>query len=90
MLKLSTATKFNKDIKLCKKRNYDLNLLYNIVDTLRIPASLPEKNRDHNLKGNLSDKRECHIASNWLLIYKIKDDELILDRTGTHAYLFDE
>lgn len=62
MLKLSSTTKFNKDIKLCKKRNYDLNLLYNIVDNLRIPASLPIKNRDHNLKGHLSDKRECHIA----------------------------
>lgn len=88
MLKLSTTTKFNKDIKICKKRNYDLNLLYSVVDTLRIPAQLPIKNQDHNLKGNLANKRECHIAPDWLLIYRIKDDELILDRTGTHADLF--
>ena len=88
MLKLSTTTKFNKDIKICKKRNYDLNLLYSVVDTLRIPAQLPIKNQDHSLKGNLSNKRECHITPDWLLIYRIKDDELILDRTGTHADLF--
>lgn len=90
MLKLSTTRKFDKDLKLCKKRNYDLNLLYNIVNTLRIPAQLPIKNRDHNLKGNLANKRECHISPDWLLIYRIKDDELILDRTGTHSDLFDE
>ena len=88
MLKLSTTTKFNKDVKLCQKRKYDLNLLYGVVDILRIPLQLPVKNRDHSLKGNLSDKRECHIAPDWLLIYRIKDDELILDRTGTHADLF--
>lgn len=88
MLKLSTTTKFNKDLKICKKRNYDLSLLYNVVDILRIPAQLSAKNKDHELKGNLVNKRECHIAPDWLLIYRIKDDELILDRTGTHADLF--
>jgi len=88
VLKLSTTTKFNKDLKICKKRNYDLSLLYSIVDILRVPAQLPINNQDHNLKGNLANKRECHIAPDWLLIYRIKDDELILDRTGTHADLF--
>ncbi len=88
MLKLSATTKFNKDLKICKKRNYDLSLLYNVVDILRVPAQLPINNRDHNLNGNLANKRECHIAPDWLLIYRIKDDELILDRTGTHADLF--
>ncbi len=88
MLKLSATTKFNKDLKTCKKRNYDLNLLYSVVDILRIPEQLPIKNKDHDLRGNLANKRECHIAPDWLLIYRIKDDELILDRTGTHADLF--
>lgn len=90
MLKLSATAKFNKDLKLCKKRGYDLNLLYSIVNTLRIPTQLPVKNRDHNLKGNLVNKRECHITPDWLLIYRIKDDELVLDRTGTHSDLFGE
>lgn len=88
MLKLSATTKFNKDLKICKKRNYDLSLLYSVIDILRIPEQLPINNRDHNLKGNLANKRECHIAPDWLLIYRVKDDELILDRTGTHADLF--
>ena len=88
MLKLSTTTKFNKDLKLCQKRNYDLNLLCNIVNTLRIPATLPPENKDHNLKGNFNGKRECHIAPDWLLIYRIENDELMLDRTGTHSDLF--
>ncbi|MCX4328558.1 MAG: type II toxin-antitoxin system YafQ family toxin [Lachnospiraceae bacterium] len=90
MLKLSSTTKFNKDLKLCKKRNYDLDLLYDVVNILRIPAELPLKNKDHRLKGEYNDRRECHIAPDWLLIYRVKDDELVLDRTGTHSDLFDE
>lgn len=88
MLKLSTTTRFNKDLKLCQRRGYNLNLLYNIVNILRIPDTLPAKNKDHDLKGNFSGNRECHITPDWLLIYRIKDDELMLDRTGTHADLF--
>lgn len=90
MLKLSTTTRFNKDIKLCQKRNYKLTLLYDVVNLLRIPATLPLKNKDHNLVGNYAGHRECHITPDWLLIYRIKDDELILDRTGTHSDLFRE
>lgn len=88
MLKLSATSQFSKDLKLCKKRNYNLDLLYSVVNILRIPASLPLSNKDHNLKGNYKGKRECHIAPDWLLIYVIKDDELLLYRTGTHADLF--
>lgn len=90
MLKLSTTTRFNRDLKLCKKRKYDLNLLYDVVNMLRIPAQLPMKNKDHNLKGNYSNRRECHIAPDWLLIYRIEEDELLLERTGTHSDLFDK
>ncbi len=88
MLKLSTTTKFSKDLKLCLKRNYNLNLLYNVVNTLRIPSQLPVSNKDHTLKGNFANRRECHIAPDWLLIYRVQDDELILERTGTHSDLF--
>lgn len=88
MLKLSSTTRFNRDLKLCKKRNYNLQLLYNVVNTLRVPETLPQKNKDHELKGNYLGSRECHIMPDWLLIYRIKDDELILDRTGTHSDLF--
>ena len=59
-----------------------------ILASLRIPEALPIKNRDHQLSGNHSGERECHIAPDWLLIYHVYDDELYLVRTGTHADLF--
>ena len=88
MLKLNTSTKFKKDLKLCLKRGYNMNLLQNVIDTLRIPEALPIKNRDHQLSGNHLGERECHIAPDWLLIYQVDGDELYLIRTGTHADLF--
>ena len=88
MLKLGTSAKFKKDYKLCQKRGYDMDLLQSIVDTLRIPAPLPPKNKDHGLSGNHAGERECHITPNWLLIYFTNDDGLYLLRTGTHSDLF--
>lgn len=88
MLKLSATTKFRKDLKTCIKRNYNIDLLNAVIDTLRIPEQLPSKNKDHFLTGNYNGYKECHIAPDWLLIYKISDDELLLDRTGTHSDLF--
>lgn len=88
MLKLNKSVKFKKDYRLCIKRGYDLNLLQATVDTLRIPEPLSPKNKDHPLSGNHTGERECHIAPDWLLIYRINSDELYLIRTGTHADLF--
>lgn len=87
MLKLNTSARFKRDFRLCIKRGYDLELLQSVVDTLRIPAPLPEKNKDHTLSGNWSGHRECHILPDWLLIYKISGDELYLVRTGSHTDL---
>lgn len=88
MLNVRYSTQFKKDFKACVKRKYRMPLLQQVIDTLRIPAPLPPKNRDHNLSGNYSGYRECHIEPDWLLIYKQTDEELKLDRTGTHADLF--
>lgn len=88
MLDVRFSTAFKKDIKTCAKRGYKIPLLQNAIDTLRIPAALPEKNKDHPLTGNFSGYRECHIEPDWLLIYKQTDDELQLYRTGTHSDLF--
>lgn len=52
MLKLNHTTQFKRDLKLCRKRGYNITLLNAIVNTLRIPAALPPKNKDHSLKGN--------------------------------------
>ncbi len=89
MLDVRYSTKFKKDFKLCVKRHYKMDLLQEAIDILRIPELLPPKNNDHNLSGNYSGYRECHIAPDWLLIYKQDGKELFLYRTGTHADLFD-
>lgn len=89
MLKLNLTTQFKRDLKLCKKRNYNMDLLNAVVSTLRITKVLPPKNKDHALKGNYTKRRECHITLDWLLIYRIEGNEIYLDRTGTHADLFD-
>ena len=70
MLKLNSSTRFRKDYKICVKRGYDMRILNDIVDILRKPDKLPEKNKDHNLTGNLKGYRECHIMPDWLLITK--------------------
>ncbi|MCC8150052.1 MAG: type II toxin-antitoxin system YafQ family toxin [Lachnospiraceae bacterium] len=88
MLDIRYSTRFKKDMKLCNKRNYNMNLIQEIIDTLRIPASLPDKNRDHTLIGQYAGYKECHILPDWLLIYRINGNELLLYRTGTHAELF--
>lgn len=88
MLDVRYSTKFKKDFKACVKRRYKLELLQQVIDTLRIPDTLPTKNADHNLTGNYSGFRECHISPDWLLIYRTEGNELFLYRTGTHADLF--
>lgn len=82
--------RFKKDLKLARKRGYDLSLLGAVVDTLAAGNELPEKYRDHSLSGNFAGCRECHITPDWLLIYEIANEELILylTRTGTHSDLF--
>ena len=87
MLKLNASKKFRRDYKLCLKRGYNMRLLQTIIDTLRIPESLPIKNRDHNLSGNHAGERECHIDPDWIIINRLNDGELYLIRTGTHSDL---
>lgn len=75
---------FKRDFKLAIKRGKDISLLEHII-------ALPPENRDHALNGNWSGHRECHIQPDWLLIYRIEQDILVLTltRTGTHSDLFD-
>ena len=72
-----------------KKRGYDEQKLWDIVEQLANEIPLPAQNRDHLLTGNYTGCRECHIEPDWLLVYEIKKDELllILTRTGTHSDL---
>lgn len=90
MYKISASNIFRKDLKAIIKRGYDIDLLDKIVTKLANGEPLPEKNRDHALTGNYKGCRECHIKPDWLLIYQIENDDLILflTRTGTHSDLF--
>ena len=81
---------FKRDYKLMLKRHLPIEKLQAIVEKLRNGEELPPANRDHALTGNWANHRECHIAPDWLLIYQIHEDILILEltRTGSHSDLF--
>ncbi len=89
--KIIWTARFKKDYKLMMKRQLDIDLLDDIIRTLARGETLPLKNKDHELTGRWVGHRECHIQPDWLLIYRIDDDFLILtlSRTGTHSDLFD-
>lgn len=84
------STRFKKDMKLVQKRGYNQKLLYDVIEKLANGEPLEEKHRDHQLTGDYSGFRECHIQPDWLMVYQYHDDELLLllFRTGTHSDLF--
>ena len=79
-----------KDVKRMKKRGKDISKMINVLNLLQIGEELPKNYCDHQLSGQLKDFRECHIEPDWLLIYQIRENELILlaMATGTHSDLF--
>ena len=87
---VKTTTQFKRDYKLAVKRGLKNDLLKDIVAALAMGEKLPEKNKDHALTGNWVGHRECHILPDWLLIYRIEDDVLVLTlaRTSSHSDLF--
>ena len=90
MLNPKRTSQFKKDYKKCKKSGrYDVKELEIIMRKLIYEEPLGVSNRDHQLKGNLSNFRECHIEPDWLLIYKINGEDIIFTRTGSHTELFD-
>lgn len=88
MLKPEYTTKFKKDLKTVEKRNLDMELLKAVIKKLCLEEILPEKNKDHNLSGEWSGCRECHISPDWLLIYQIGNGIIVFERTGSHSDLF--
>lgn len=90
MLTIRYETTFKRDYKRIVKRGYDVRLLEHVISMLVEQKQLPERYRDHALGGEFTRYRECHITPDWLLIYKISDQELVLvlSRTGTHSDLF--
>ena len=90
MYKIVYTNRMKKDAKLMKKRGKDMGKLVNVLSLLANGTSLPAQYRDHSLTGNLQDFRECYIEPDWLLLYQIFEDTLILSATatGSHADLF--
>ena len=84
------TTRFKKDLKLAKKQNKNLDKMFEVIEILANGGKLDAKYRDHDLSGNFKGTRESHIEPDWLLIYEIKEDILVLmlSRTGTHSDLF--
>ncbi len=84
------TTQFKKDFKLAMKRSMKIELLEEVIAMLAMGETLPNKHKDHALTGNWVGHRECHILPDWLLIYRIEDEVLVLTlaRTGTHSDLF--
>ena len=84
------TNQFKRDIKLAQKQGKELDKLFAVIDTLASGEMLAPKYRDHDLSGDYKGCRECHIEPDWLLVYKVYQDMLILRliRTGTHSDLF--
>jgi mRNA interferase YafQ len=88
MLHLVTTNRFEKNLKKMLKRGKDKEKLRTLLELLLKQEKLPYKYREHLLVGNWQGFRECHIEPDWLLIYQITSDELVLVATGTHVDLF--
>lgn len=84
------TNRFKKDIKLAKKQGKDLDKLFKIIEKLAQGKTLEAKYRNHSLTGDYKGTRECHIEPDWLLIYEIFEDVLVLSlqRIGSHSDLF--
>ena len=90
MLQIRTTAKMKRDVKAMQKRGKDMAKLASALSLLAANQPLPESFRDHLLKGNMNGIRECHIETDWLLIYQIVEKELVLIAlgTGSHSDLF--
>lgn len=89
-LQVIWTSKFKKDYKLAIKRGLNIDLLDDTIRMISANQPLPEEYCDHPLSGNWKGFRECHVAPDWLLIYKVEKNILVLtlSRTGTHSDLF--
>jgi len=87
-LSIRRTTQFKKDVKRIKQGGKDIEKLLLIVNELAEGRTLAQQYCDHSLKGKYKGKRDCHIEPDWVLIYAIDENELILYRTGSHSDLF--
>lgn len=88
MLKIKITSQYKKDHKKAQKQGKNLDELKLVISKIAKKGTLPQHYKDHALSGKLRDQRDCHIESDFILLYKIKDDELLLVRLGSHSELF--
>ena len=87
-LALLTTIKFEKDFKRVRRQGKDVDKLEAIVDLLQAEQPLPPQCHPHALRGSWAGHWDCHVAPDWLLLYRLTETELVLVRTGSHAELF--
>lgn len=88
MLRFKTTNQFERDYKRVLKRGKDKGKLAAVMNKLINQEPLESRHKDHPLVGNYAGRRECHIEPDWLIIYLLREDEIIFERTGTHSDLF--
>jgi mRNA interferase YafQ len=89
MLPIKRTSQFKKDFKKALKQKKDIEHLKDVIIKLSNQEKLDRKYYDHRLSGKLKNFRDCHIEPDWVLVYQVTDDELILVRVGSHSELFD-
>lgn len=87
MLKLKTTSRFEKDYRKAVKSGRDMVRLKRTVTWIAGEQPLPQELRDHELIGSYQGRRECRLAGDWLLIYKLEKETVIFERTGSHSEL---
>jgi mRNA interferase YafQ len=88
-MKITRTSRFKKDYKRMVKRGNEIEKLDIVIIKIASEKKLELKYKDHPLIGNFKNRRECHIEPNWLLIYKLNNDEVVFERTGSHSDLFE-
>ena len=87
-LELRTTTAFERDLRRVNKQGKDVDKLETVVNILQAQEQLPARCRPHPLHGIWAGHWDCHVEPDWLLLYKVTEEALILARTGSHADLF--
>lgn len=87
-MRITQTKQFKKDFKRQIKRGKKTKKLFDFLEVLIEGKKIPESYKDHALSGNWINRRDCHLEPDWLLIYQKRENEIVLERTGTHSDLF--
>lgn len=89
-MKIHYTSQFKKDYKRIEKQSKNIDKLKTVIEKLVARQTLEAHYRDHQLSGNWKNHRDCHIEPDWILIYRIANENLYLERTGSHSELFNK